>query len=44
LHRDVSAEPARKIVQGFDWLSDFLSEWNNHVYFRVKKITQAIKD
>jgi len=34
----------RKIAQGFDWLKDFLTEWNNNVYFRRKKILQAIKD
>ncbi len=26
----------RKIAQGFDWLKDFLTEWNNNVYFRRK--------
>jgi hypothetical protein len=35
---------ARKIGQGFDWLKDFLLEWNNGVYFRKQKILQAIKD
>ncbi len=34
----------RKIAQGFDCLRDFLSEWNNHVYFRTKQIPQTIKD
>jgi len=34
----------RKIAEGFDWLKDFLSEWNNPVYCRTKKILQAIKD
>jgi len=35
---------ARKIGQGFDWLTDFPIEWNNGVYFRKQKIRQAIKD
>ena len=34
----------RKIAQGFGRLEDFLSEWNNNVYFRTKKICQAFKD
>jgi hypothetical protein len=34
----------RKIAQGFDHPWDFLSEWNNHVFFRTKKIPQTIKD
>jgi SAM-dependent methyltransferase len=29
---------------GFDWLKDFPSERNNGVYFRGRKILQAIKD
>ena len=35
---------ACKIAQGFDWLKDFPSERNNGVYFRGRKILQAIKD
>jgi hypothetical protein len=35
---------ARKIGQGFDWLKDFPTERNNRVYFRRRKILQAIKD
>jgi len=35
---------ARKIARGFDWLKDFPTEWNNGVYFRRRKILQAIKD
>jgi hypothetical protein len=35
---------AREIGQGFDWLRDFLFEWNNGVYSRKQKIFQAIKD
>ena len=35
---------ACKIGQGFDWLKDFPSERNNGVYFRARKILQAIKD
>ena len=33
-----------KIALGFDWLTYFLIEWNNGVYFRVQKIRQAVKD
>ena len=34
----------RKIAQGIDRMRDFLSKWNNHVYFRTKKIPQTTKD
>jgi len=33
-----------KIAQGIDRMRDFLSEWNNHVYFRTKKISHPTKD
>jgi hypothetical protein len=34
----------RKIAQGIDWLKEFLTEWNDNVYFRREKILQAIKN
>jgi hypothetical protein len=32
------------IAQKFDFTADFLKEWNNLVYFRLKKICCGIKD
>jgi len=34
----------RKFGQGFDWLKDFPMKRDNVVYFRLRKILQAIKD
>ena len=42
--RKVFARAVAALRDGGVLLRDFLSEWNNHVYFRVKKIPQAIKD
>ena len=33
-----------EIGYGFDRLADFPKEWNNGVYFRLRKIRQTVKD
>ena len=44
LHRYLVLGLARKIGQGFDWLWIFANEWNNRVYCRARKMSQAIKN